>query len=533
LKVAVWAPANHRFYETAAASNFEAAFTVSALGSLLSTDSFAEVEISGMRSTLFSTANKADDEGSVLKKSGLLFLARKKYAHRAFHFTEPSSREKTMLQRVTLPVLFFLSLTPHAFGQKPMIFTCGKLHTGSTMLTPAVTYSDLARGAESGGFDLKAVPFTFSGNACSSDAPFFFSVSAEDGNYEVTVDLGSDSASSNTAVRAESRRLLLQQRPIAAGKSERHTFIINVRTPAISAEGEPAAASVKLKPREIGALDWDTKLTLEFNGSHPSVRSILIHKVLDKPTLYLAGDSTVVDQDKEPWAAWGQMLPWFFDSTVAIANNAESGETIHSFVRENRLAKIMSTIRKGDYLFIQFAHNDQKPGTGFVSIPAYKDSLRSYIQQARDHGAIPILVTSMNRRKFDMSGHIEMTLGDYPAATRDIAAEQKTPLIDLNVMSKTLFEAMGEQGTLKAFVHYPANTYPGQNMELNDDTHFNSYGAYELARCIVQNIQQQHLPLAARLRKNIPRFDPSHPDLLESWEWPPSPMISTDTPYGR
>ena len=123
----------------------------------------------------------------------------------------------------------------------------------------------------------------------------------------------------------------------------------------------------------------------------------------------------------------------------------------------------MSTIKPGDYLAIQFAHNDMKPGGGFVSIPDYKALLKSYIAQARAKGATPVLVTAMNRRSFDETGHIKQTLGDYPQATRDVAAEEKVALIDLNAMSKTLYESLGDAGTLKAFVHYPANTFPGQD----------------------------------------------------------------------
>jgi lysophospholipase L1-like esterase len=250
--------------------------------------------------------------------------------------------------------------------------------------------------------------------------------------------------------------------------------------------------------------------------------------------LYLAGDSTVVDQDKEPWAAWGQMLPVFFGPGLAIANEAESGETIKSFVSENRLEKILSTIKPGDFLMIQFAHNDQKPGAG--NVPAateYKDLLRHYISEVRAHGAEPLLVTSMQRRRFDAAGHIVPTLGEYPQAMRAVGAEQHVPVIDLNELSTTLFEAMGVEGTLHAFVHYPANTFPGQIEALHDDTHFNSYGAFELARAIVQAILDQKLSLSRYLRPGFVPFDAAHPDNFQDWQLPPSPNVSIVTPYGQ
>jgi lysophospholipase L1-like esterase len=306
---------------------------------------------------------------------------------------------------------------------------------------------------------------------------------------------------------------------------------VNVRTAKIA--GAPAGAdTVRLNPREIGILEWDNKLTLEFNGENPSVRSISIKKINDVPTVYIAGDSTVVDQDKEPWAAWGQMLPEFFGPGVTIANDAESGETIQSFVGERRLAKVESTWKKGDYLMIQFAHNDMKMPGG-VPIPEYKQIMQRYISDARAAGVTPILVTAMNRRNFNPDGTLKQTLGEYPQATRDVAAQEKVALIDLNAMSKTLFEAMGEQGTLHAFMHYAANTFPGQTQELKDDTHFNAYGAYELARAVVQSIRDQHLPLETYLRPGIPPFDPAKPLPFAEWSLPMSPAVSTVTPYGR
>jgi lysophospholipase L1-like esterase len=427
------------------------------------------------------------------------------------------------------PLVFLVTLSAHA--ETGMTFTCASTaHTsGAITLSPETLYKDATSGQKPGyGFDLSTAPATFAGSSCTGDKPFFFSVGATDGNYRVTLVLGGPTAT-DTTVRAESRRLFVNQLHIPANGSEKIVFNVNVRTAPITGTDQ----SVKLKPREIGALDWDNKLTLEFNG-HPGLRSINVEPITDVPTLYLAGDSTVVDQDKEPWCAWGQMLPVFFGPGISVSNQAESGETIKSFVGERRYAKVMSTIKAGDYLMIQFAHNDQKPGSGYVPAQTeYKDLLRRYIADARAKGATPILVTPMNRRRFDDQGKIVQTLGEYPQAMRDIAAEQKVALIDLNDMSKVLFEALGPEGTLHAFVHYPANTFPDQTQELKDDTHFNSYGAFELASAIVQNIKDQELPLKKYLRPNIPKFDPAHPMPFSAWTLPPSPFTSTATPYGR
>ena len=409
-------------------------------------------------------------------------------------------------------------------AQQAREFTCGKTKGDAVVLNAGTRY------AEGGGpgFDLVASPTSFVGGACASDQAFFFSIAVPEGNYRVTVVLGAD-RETKTTVRAESRRLMAEEKTVAAGGSAKEVFNVNVRTENIA--GAAAGAKVKLKPREIGALDWDDKLTLEFNGEHPGFRSLRIEPLTNVPTVYLAGDSTVVDQDKEPWAAWGQMLPVFFGPGVVIANEAESGETIRSFTGERRFDKVMSTIKPGDFLMIQFAHNDQKNGSPEAT--HFKANLQEYVDAVRKAGASPILVTSMNRRTFDAEGKITDSLGGYPQAMREFAKEAKVPLIDLNAGSKTLFEAMGPQGTLKAFVHYPANTFPGQETELKDDTHFNAYGALELAKIVVEQIREQKLPLARYLKKDLPRFDAARPDDVAKFVWAPSPMVSSEKPYGK
>ena len=427
-----------------------------------------------------------------------------------------------MNRNLAIQLTFSALLLGSAAAAQQARYVCGALHGDEHALRASTRYE-----AAAAGFDLTSSPSAVAKGTCSGNEPFFVSFPATDGNYHVTLALGGP-RDSTTTVRAESRRLMVNALHVAAGRSATVTFNVHVRTPAIAG----TETTVKLKPREVGALDWDDKLTLEFNGERPSVRSIAVERA-DVPTVYLAGDSTVVDQDKEPWAAWGQMLPAFFSSGIAIANEAESGETIKSFVGERRLAKIESTWKRGDFLLIQFAHNDQKPGGGFVPIPEYKEIMERYIADARAAGVTPVLVTAMNRRRFDADGRIVETLGDYPQATREVAAQEDLGLIDLNAMSKTLFEAMGEAGTLKAFVHFPANTFPEQPEELKDDTHFTAYGAYELACAVVESIRDRHLPLETYLRSGIAPFDPAHPLPFAAFHLPASPFVSTTTPYGR
>ncbi len=398
-----------------------------------------------------------------------------------------------------------------------MKYACGPANRMFATLSPVSRFTDTTAG-----FDLLPSP-EVAGKACTSDKPFFFSVPIPEGNYRVTVVLGGPQASVTT-VRAEGRRLMLEKIATKPNASLTRVFDTNVRYPEIN--GDPNNR-VRLKDREQGILDWDHKLTLEFNGDHPSVRSIDIEPITE-PVIYIAGDSTVVDQYYEPWAAWGQMLPRFFRPGVVVANHAESGETTRSFVGEHRLEKIMSLMKPGDYLFIQFAHNDMKPNA--VPLEDYRKLLIDYIAQTRAKGATPVLVTPMNRRTFDAAGKITNSFGGYPDAVREVAAQQKAALIDLNAMSKTLFEAMGPEGTLKAFMHYPAGSFPGQEKAIADNTHFNSYGAYELARCVVRGIREDKLPIAKFLDPKVPEFNPAHPDSQADFHLPFTPILHPGDP---
>ena len=399
---------------------------------------------------------------------------------------------------------------------------CGGTATdGALELSPTLLYSagrgygfrdTLARGNE---------------HRCAADHPFLFDVRLPEGNYDVSVTLGDPTRAAETTVKAESRRLMLERVRTNAGEFVTRHFTVNVRTP-FFADGD----SVRRKPREVGTATWDDRLTLEFNGVHPAVRAIDVRPAQSPITVFLAGNSTVVDQTAEPWAAWGQMIPRFFKpGSVVVANHAESGETLKAFIGERRLAKVLSTMKQGDYLFIEFAHNDQKPGASYLEpFTTYKEYLKRYITEARAHGGTPVLVTSMHRRQFDTSGVIINTLGDYPAAVRQAAAEEHVALIDLNAMSKQFYEALGPVRSKKAFVHYPAGTYPDQVAELKDDTHFNNYGAYELARMVVEGLRKTGVPLARELLPDVPPYDPSHPDALEQFAVPPSPVAAAREP---
>ncbi|WP_261511893.1 rhamnogalacturonan acetylesterase [Chryseobacterium paludis] len=373
------------------------------------------------------------------------------------------------------------------------------------------------------------------GDFITSDRPFYFSVILSEGNYDIQLTLGDSKGSSETTVRVENRRLLLDDVKTKAGDVVEKLITVHVKDSIIRNQNGNEIGIVKLKPREKKYLHWDNLLTIEFNDKAPKVCAVVIQPNKVAKTIYLTGDSTVVDQLYEPWASWGQMFPYFLiPHQVVVANYAESGETLKAFEGRHRIDKIWNRIKPGDYLFIEFGHNDQKPGNSHLEANSgYKEKLKEWIHKARQLEAIPVLVTSVNRHVFDGNKKIVNTLGDYPSAMREVAKEENVFLIDLNAMSKTLFEAMGPELSKKAFVYYPANSYPSQAEALSDDTHFNTYGAYELAKCVVKSITEQNLPLQQFISKNYRNFDPEKPDDAEKFHWPESIFMEALKPDGN
>ncbi len=401
-------------------------------------------------------------------------------------------------------------------------FGPGKVAPGYIQVLPTTIYSrDLGYGFEPGatisGID-RGGNDILRGDFCTSDNPFFFSVALPEGSYNVAVTFGDAAGETTTTVKAELRRLMLEKVYTAAGKFETKTFTVNVRVPQIAGGGE-----VKLKDREKAseAWAWDEKLTLEFNNSRPVVNAIEITRADDVPTIYLLGDSTVCDQPLEPYNSWGQMLTRFFKPSIAIANHAESGESLKSSLGARRLDKVMSLIKPGDYLFIQYGHNDEKEkGEGIGAFTSYKADLKRFVAEARKRGGIPVLITPVQRRTFDAAGKITNSHGDYPEAARQVAKEENVPLIDLHAMSKLFYEALGPEKSKLAFKE-------------GDGTHHNNYGSYELAKCLVEGIKANKLGIVKYLMNDTPAFDPSHPDPLESLKIPASPQSATLAPEGH
>ena len=365
----------------------------------------------------------------------------------------------------------------------------------------------------------------------------YFSVAVPDGNYKVTVTLGSKKRKAETVVRAESRRLMVEGVSTRRGQFVDCSFIVNKRSPRflMATDKGPREETVRLKDREKTYLNWDDSLTLEFNGAAPAVRRICIEPDTSATTIFLCGNSTVVDQNAEPWASWGQMITRWFDNRVAISNHAESGLTARTFLGGNRLEKILTMMRPGDYVVCEFGHNDEKehrPGDGAWYHYVY--NLKIFVDKVRQAGGHIIFCTPTQRRFWqDDNRHIKDTHGDFPAAMLSVAEREQVPVIDLNGMTRTFFETLGFEDSKRALVHYPANTYPGQDKALADNTHFNPYGAYEVAKMVVQGMVDLKLPVVSALRADWQAFDPAHPDDFTTFRWYDAKSLDTQKPDGN
>ena len=397
-----------------------------------------------------------------------------------------------------------------------------KQHLTQTDKVVRVIYTDRYDTAKGYGYDLLPSPKT------GDSSPYFFSVKVPDGNYRITITIGDRKREGITTVRAESRRLFLENIRTRKGEFKTFSFMVNKRTPAIT-----ATENVRIKPRERSKLNWDDKLTIEINGEQPLCTAIHIEKVENIPTIFLAGNSTVVDQDEEPWASWGQMIPRFFNDSICFANYAESGEAANTFIAAGRLKKALSQMKAGDYMFIEFGHNDQKQkGPGAGAYYSFATSIKTFIDEIRAKGAHPVLVTPTRRRSFK-NGIIQNTHLDYPEAIHWLAEKENIPLIDLQEMTRILFESMGEEGSKKAFVHYPAGTFPNQTKAFADNTHFNPYGAYQIAKCVIEEMKRIGLPLTTHLRDDYHEFNPKNPGTPDTFHWDASPFVELIKPDGN
>jgi len=334
------------------------------------------------------------------------------------------------------------------------------------------------------------------GLVTTEESPLFFSVKVPEGNYRVTVTLGDARNASETTIRTESAHLMAVNVVTAAGTFATRTFHANVRRPELPAPPPNAPGGSRVHmflAGEAEARCWDEKLTIEFNGARPCVAALEIVKDDRVPTLFVAGDSTVGDPRRGPGGNWPTQLCQFFKPEIVVCNSAEGGETSKSFVTGYRMDKVLSQMKPGDFFLVQFGHNDSKPQwPQSYTEPAtsFKAYLRVFIAETHRRGATLVLVTPMERRA---NGD---TVGAWARAMREVAEQDKVPLIDQWTASKQLWTALGSK----------------VNLAFTDQTHLSGYGGYLLSKLMVAGIRQ-HVPALARfIMDDFREMDPARPE---------------------
>ena len=223
--------------------------------------------------------------------------------------------------------------------------------------------------------------------------------------------------------------------------------------------------------------------------------------------VFLIGDSTMADKVSAdfPETGWGMPFTSFFNEAVEVQNHAYNGRSTKSFRREGRWAKVFNQIKKGDYVLIQFGHNDAKVSDTSRYAPAqtdFRENLIRYVRETRSKGGIPILLTPTQRRKFDSTGVFVDQHADYPAVVREVAAAEKVLLIDIEKESKKYIAAEGPEGAKKMFLHYPAGIFKKFSKGVADDTHFSPFGAKKIASLVAEGILASNEHLRSFLKKS-------------------------------
>ena len=395
-------------------------------------------------------------------------------------------------------------------------FGPGKARDGYAQVPAETNYSS-ERGY---GFDFssKTMGVERAGNDPQTDgfvtaveSPFLFSVKVPEGNYRITVTLGDAGGESDTTIRSEAGHIMVADIATPAGKFATRTFYANVRRPQIQPpppKNAPGGTEVHMfLAGEAEARCWDEKLTIEFNGKRPCLDTMEIVKDDSVPTIFVAGDSTVGDPRQGPGGNWPTQFCQFFKPEIAVCNSAEGGETSKSFITGQRLDKVLSQMKAGDFFLIQFGHNDSKPQwpqSYTDPTTSFKAYLQVYIEETRRRGATLVLVTPMERRS---NGD---TVGPWARAMREVAAGENVPLIDQWATSKEMWTALG--------------TNVGS--AFNDQTHLNGYGGYLLAKNIIAGIRQNVPGLARFVVDDFKVMDPSHPEPPPAYlEQSPGPGI--------
>lgn len=220
--------------------------------------------------------------------------------------------------------------------------------------------------------------------------------------------------------------------------------------------------------------------------------------------IFMIGDSTMAEKkpEAEPERGWGQMLHSFFSDAVQVSNHARNGRSSKSFMDEGLWQVVLDSLQPGDYVIVQFGHNDQKPDPLRQTDPftTYKSNLEKYVKETRGKGAFPVLCTPIVRRKFDEQGMLSNTHGQYPVAAHQVSRELKVPLLDLQLRTKNLVSDLGPEKSKSLYLYVSRGVYPNRPDGVQDDTHLCIEGATAVARMAVEEMRVLGLPLADYLK---------------------------------
>ena len=221
-----------------------------------------------------------------------------------------------------------------------------------------------------------------------------------------------------------------------------------------------------------------------------------------KITLHLIGDSTCAqkEENKRPETGWGEKFEQFFDDKVEVKNYAKNGRSSRTFIEEQLWDSVFHNLKIGDYVFIQFGHNDEVPEkTSYTTPEDFQANLRRFIEESRARGAYPILMTPMCRRRFDKDGNFYDTHGRYATLTRTVAREAGVTLIDMHAISMAILVQYGETESAKLFLNCAIGDCPNYPKGIEDNTHLNDNGAFVMARAVAKAISDQGIALKSRL----------------------------------
>jgi lysophospholipase L1-like esterase len=227
----------------------------------------------------------------------------------------------------------------------------------------------------------------------------------------------------------------------------------------------------------------------------------------NKIKIFIASDSTAANKEIKayPETGWGMPFAYFFDSTVTVDNRARNGRSTRSFISEGLWQKLIDDVHEGDYVLIQFGHNDESKDKGerYSTPEQYKSNLGKFVTESRNKKANPILLTPVSRRQFDSAGLVKQTHGIYSSLVREVANQYKVPLIDLDELSRALYEKLGPENSKLLFLQLEPGEHPNYPDGKNDNTHFNELGARKIAQLVLADLIKQKNPLADRIVKPV------------------------------